>query len=50
MQTKLSADAQSANEQQLLSELLNDLEKISKTAHEAVGFTHMPLPEMAALA
>ena len=49
MQTKLAADCQSSNEQQMLETLLTDLEKVSKTAHEAVGFTYMPLPEMAAL-
>jgi len=49
MQTKLAADCQSSNEQQMLDTLLNDLEKVSKTAHEAVGFTYTPLPEMAAL-
>lgn len=49
MQAKLAADCQSSNEQQMLDILLNDLEKVSKTAHEAVGFTYTPLPEMAAL-
>ena len=49
MQAKLAADCQSSNEQQMLDTLLNDLEKISKTAHETVGFTYTPLPEMAAL-
>ena len=50
MQSKLAADCQGSNEQQMLDTLLNDLEKVSKTAHETVGFTYMPLPEMAALA
>lgn len=49
MQVKLAGDAQSDSEIQLAASLLDDLEKVSKTAHEAVGFTHMPLPEMAAL-
>ena len=49
MQVKLAGDAQSDSEIQLAASLLNDLEKVSKTAHEAVGFTYMPLPEMAAL-
>ena len=50
MQSKLAADCQGSNEQQMLDTLLKDLEKVSKTAHETVGFTYMPLPEMAALA
>ena len=50
MQSKLAADCQGSNEQQMLDTLLNDLEKVSKNAHETVGFTYMPLPEMAALA
>ena len=49
MQVKLAGDAQSDSEIQLAASLLDDLEKVSKTAHEAVGFTYMPLPEMAAL-
>ena len=49
MQNKLVADCQSGKEQQMLDTLLNDLEKVSKTAHEIVGFTYTPLPEMAAL-
>ena len=49
MQVKLAGDAQSDSEIQLAASLLDDLEKVSKAAHEAVGFTHMPLPEMAAL-
>ena len=50
MQSKLAADCQGSNEQQMLDTLLNDLEKVSKNAHETVGFTYMPLQEMAALA
>ena len=33
----------------MAAELLNDLEKISRTAAEAVNFTYMPLNELAAL-
>ena len=33
----------------MTAELLNDLEKISRTAAEAVNFTYMPLNELAAL-
>lgn len=49
MQVKLAGDAQSDSETQLAASLLDDLEKISRSAHEAIGFTHAPLEQLAAL-
>ena len=49
MHKKLEAEAQSDNERALTSELLQDMEQISKQAHEAVGFTYIPLEQLAAL-
>ena len=48
-QQELDAAAESDAEKAMTAELLNDLEKISRTAAEAVNFTYMPLNELAAL-
>ncbi len=49
MQQALAASAQSDSERALTDELLNDMEQISRKAHEAIGFTYMPLEQQAAL-
>ena len=49
MQKKLEAKAQTDNERALTAELLRDMEQISRQAHEAVGFTYIPLEQLAAL-
>ena len=49
MQAELRSNAQSDNETAMVDALLEDLEKISRHAHEEVGFTYMPLEQMAAL-
>ena len=49
MQQQLAESAQSGNETSMTDDLLADLEQISRQAHEAVGFTYMPLAEQAAL-
>ena len=49
MQKKLEAEAQTDIERALTAELLRDMEQISKKAHEAVGFTYIPLEQLAAL-
>lgn len=49
MQQQLAEAAQSDSEVGLTGALLEDLEQISRQAHGAVGFTHMPLVELAAL-
>lgn len=49
MQQELHANAQSDSERGLTEGLLNDLENINRNAHEAVSFTHTPLPQLAAL-
>lgn len=49
MQQKLDGEAQSDNERTLTAELLQDMEQISRQAHEAVGFTYIPLDQLAAL-
>ena len=48
-QQELDAAVESGAEKVMVSELLCELEKISKTAAEAVSFTYMPLDELAAL-
>ena len=48
-QQELDASAESDAERAMTAELLDDLEKISRTAAEAVNFTYMPLNELAAL-
>jgi len=49
MQQKLEAEAQSDNERALTAELLQDMEQLSRQAHEAVGFTYIPLDQLATL-
>ena len=49
MQKKLDSEAQTDNERALTAELLQDMEQISRQAHEAVGFTYIPLEQLAAL-
>ena len=48
-QQKLASEAQSDSERQMTDGLLTDLERISRQAHEAVGFTYAPLEQLAAL-
>lgn len=48
-QQELCAAAQSDSEKGMVNKLLNDLETISMTAHNAVNFTYIPLEQMAAL-
>lgn len=48
-QCELHAAAQSDSETALTDSLLNDLEDISRRAHEKTGFTYTPLSEIAAL-
>ena len=49
MQQELLSAAQSDTERELAHELLNDLEQMNRSAHEAVDFTTMPLNQLAAL-
>ena len=49
MQQALAGAAQSDSEKALTAGLLADLEKLSQGAHEAVGFTYIPLDQLAAL-
>lgn len=49
MQQELASVAQSDAEVKLTTDLLNDLEDISRRAHEPLGYTYMPLAQMAAL-
>lgn len=48
-QCELRTSAQSDSETALMDGLLNDLEDISRRAHEKTGFTYTPLSEIAAL-
>ena len=48
-QCELRAAAQSDSEVALVDSLLDDLEDISRRAHEKTGFTYTPLSEIAAL-
>ena len=48
-QQKLAASAQSDGEKTLTDGLLADMEEINRKAHEAAGFTFMPLEQLAAL-
>ena len=43
------ANAASDSEKALTDGLLSELERISKAAHEAIGFTYTPLEQLAAL-
>lgn len=49
MQQEVQAASQTDNETALTATLLSDLEEVNRKAHEAVGFTYMPLPQLAAL-
>ena len=49
MQTEMAANAASDSEKTLTDGLLTELERISKAAHEAIGFTYTPLEQLAAL-
>ena len=48
-QQKLAAEVQSDSEKTLTDGLLTDLEKISRQAHETIGFTYATLEELSAL-
>ena len=49
MQTEMAANAGSDSEKTLTDGLLSELERISKAAHESIGFTYTPLEQLAAL-
>lgn len=49
MQQVLESSAQSNSEKDLAAELLTELEQICKQAHDALGFTPVPLNQVAAL-
>lgn len=49
MYQELMPTAQSDSEKDMLSELLSDLESISRSAHETVSFTYAPLDQLADL-
>lgn len=49
MQTEMAAGASSESEKALTDSLLAELERISRAAHEAIGFTYTPLEQLAAL-
>jgi len=49
MQQNLAGAAQSDSEKALTAGLLGDLEQITQKAYEAVGFTYVPLAQLAAL-
>lgn len=49
MQQELMTAAQSDAEKDMTGQLLQELEKVSKVAHEAAGFTYAPLEQLAAL-
>lgn len=49
MQQNLEASVQSDSESALTTGLLNELEQISRQAHEAVNFTYVPLEQIAAV-
>ena len=49
MQQNLAGAAQSDSEKALTAGLLDELEQISRQAHESVGFTYAPLDQLAAL-
>ena len=49
MQNDLRANIQNDAERQLIDDLLADMEKVSKGAHQTVGFTYAPLDQLAAL-
>jgi len=49
IQEDLRANIQTDAERQMMDDLLADLEKVSKEAHQTVGFTYAPLDQLAAL-
>ena len=49
MQQELANSSQSDSETVLTAELLDDLEKINRSAHEALQYTPIPLSQLAAL-
>lgn len=49
MQQQLAASTQGPNEAAVTDKLLEELEQSSRQAHEAVGFTYIPLEQQAAL-
>ena len=49
MQQELANSSQSDGETALTAELLDDLEKINRSAHEALQYTPIPLSQLAAL-
>ena len=49
MQTEMAANVASNSEKALTDGLLSELERISKAAHEAIGFTYTPLEQLAVL-
>ena len=49
MQQNLAAAAQGNNESALVATLLDELEQISRQAHDAVSFTYVPLEQIAVL-
>lgn len=49
MQQGIAASAQSESETALADNLLADLEKVSRAAHDTVGFTYAPLAQLAIL-
>lgn len=49
MRQELVNSAQSDSEKALTDELLNDMEQISRKAHEAIGSTYTPLEQLATL-
>ena len=49
MQTEMAANAGSNSEKALTDGLLFELERISKAAHESIGFTYTPLEQLAVL-
>ena len=49
MYTELESKAQGDGEKQMLEKLLDDMENLSRSAHEKYGFTPMPLKELAEL-
>ena len=49
MQTEMAANAGSDSEKALTDGLLSELERINRAVHESIGFTYMPLDQLAAL-
>ena len=49
MQTEMAANAASDSEKALTDGLLSELERINRAVHESIGFTYMPLEQLAAL-